>query len=403
MIGINKAKGENSSSMKVLLLNQEYPPIGGGGANATYHLLNEYSQVGGVQIHMITAAAGGNRPSEWIYPNICLHFVKIDKKRLDIWTQRELLEYAIKAYLRARRLAHEIRFDICHAFFTIPCGLVAYAMAPDLPYILSLRGSDVPGFNARFSFQYPFLKPIVRHLWRRAAMVVANSQWLKELALKTYPECEIHVVPNGVDCEFFQPASGCETEIEQSLKIVCVSRLIGRKGVDLLLEAFSSACLNGSRFKLLIAGGGPLEAKLKKKSAELGISDKVKFLGNKNRSEVVEILRGGDIFVLPSHSEGMSNSLLEAMACGLPVVATDTGDSSLLIDGNGRVVPPGDIRAMAGAIAELSSSRNLRAQMGTRSRKIALGLTWGAVAGRYLSAYEKIISGAQKCAAFAVS
>lgn len=388
--------------MKVLMLNQEYPPIGGGGANAAFHLLGEYSKIGGVEIHMVTASARGARPSEPVYPNVRFHFLKISKKLPDFWTQKELLEYSIKAFFYAKRLTRETRFDLCHAFFTIPCGLVAYAMAPRLPYLISLRGSDVPGFNARFSYHYPFLKPIVRLVWRKAAMVVANSYCLKELALKTDPGLEVSVIPNGVDCDFFSPRADHKQQgAEEALKIVCVSRLIERKGIGLLLEAFSSALLGGCSAQLSIVGGGGLEGELKGRCLELGIGDKVKFLGNKDRREVVEILRDSDIFALPSHSEGMSNSLLEAMACGLPVIATDTGDASLILNGNGRVVPRGDKESMRQAILELSSSRSLRAQMRSKSRQIALGFPWRAVAQGYLSAYEKIILGAQICAAYA--
>ena len=171
------------------------------------------------------------------------------------------------------------------------------------------------------------------------------------------------------------------------LKVLCVSRLIERKGIRFLIEAIGR--LKNDPVELILVGDGNQEEELKELAKGLGVSDRVVFKGYVNHDSIGEIYRNSDLFVLPSQNEGMSNALLEAMASGLPVIVTDTGGTSELLDGNGVVVPMGDSDAIAQGVRELMADPEARRRMGAKSREIAERMGWGAVSEAYLRLYKE--------------
>jgi len=335
----------------------------------------------------VTSSASSSFETAHIGDNVTIHKLAVGKKKIHYWTQREILTYSWKARRHVKRLMKEKEYDVCHAFFGIPCGAIAYLFRKKIPYIVSLRGSDVPGFNKRFSLQYLFLKPIIRRIWKQAGAVVANSEGLRTLAHETDPKREIDIIYNGIDTEQFKPDA--DRRVGDRLRILCVSRLIERKGVDHLIRSVPIVRERlGDVFEVVIVGEGNLETELKSLSGQLGVADLVDFKGYVPHERLPEIYDGSDIFVLPSKNEGMSNTVLEAMACGLPIVATDTGGTSELVKGNGIVLSDVDSGAIADGLARLISDRETRASMGRRSREIAESMSWSKVADQYFEIYE---------------
>jgi len=168
--------------------------------------------------------------------------------------------------------------------------------------------------------------------------------------------------------------------------ITCVARLVPLKAHTRLLAAF--AHLEEPRAVLLCAGDGPLREPLQQQARELGISGRVRFLGN--RDDVPQLLRASDLFVLASDTEGLSCSLLEAMAAGLPAVATRVGGNpELVVDGaTGILVPPGEVDALRAALSRLASDAPLRGQMGARAAERAReGFSFDAMTARYEALY----------------
>lgn len=134
--------------MKVLMLNYEFPPLGGGAANATKFMLMEFKNHADLEIDLITSSTEKFKVKR-LGNNITIHFLNIHKKgNLHYQSYKNLLYYSWKAYRYARELIQKKHYDVCHAFFGIPCGYLA--MKIGIPYIVGLRGSDVPFYNNRF-------------------------------------------------------------------------------------------------------------------------------------------------------------------------------------------------------------------------------------------------------------
>lgn len=371
--------------MRILMLNYEFPPLGGGAANATAHLLREFAAVPQLSIELVTSSTGSARV-ESFSENISIHFLDIHKRgSLHYQSYRDLLVYSWKAFRYARRLVRERTYDLCHAFFGIPCGHIARKLR--VPYIVSLRGSDVPFFNERFRYLDRFLfRRMSRRIWRDARCVVANSKGLRELALTSAPSQKIEVIYNGVDTELFRPAP----RRTDGLRVVCVSRLIKRKGIDYLIRAISE--LRGEDVSLVVAGTGNMERELRALARKTGVADRIHFSGFVPHDQTAKLYQESSVFCLPSNNEGMSLTVLEAMACGLPVLVTDVGGSAeLLEDGrNGFLLQkqsPSDIAEKLRAYLE---NPGLLTEHGTRSRQIAETMSWHRTASAYKELYRRV-------------
>jgi glycosyltransferase involved in cell wall biosynthesis len=373
--------------LKVLFINYEFPPIGGGGGNANAYIFAEFAKQVDLQIDCVTSGIGTKDEIHEYSKNIRLHRLAVGKKKLHFWTQREVMLFLWKAQRYSNRLVSKQRFDVCHAFFGFPSGYVAYLRRRRLPYLVSLRGSDVPGFNPRFSKQYVLLKPIFRKIWRNAGRVIANSVGLRDLAHRFMPELDIGIVPNGVNTDEFRAGAFGARE---SGRILCISRLVERKGVQHLLEAMPAILQEVANARLTIVGEGDLAEKLKRRSKSLGIEERVEFLGYIPHSDLPTWYRKAQLFIQPSYYEGMSNTVLEAMASGLPLIVSAEGGQEELMRDNAKIVPYGDPDSLASAaIMTLSDTAGMEAMSG-RSREIALDYSWSTVAERYRQVYDAI-------------
>lgn len=369
--------------MNILMLNYEYPPLGGGAGNATAYILKEFAKRPDTKVTLVTSAFGEARV-ETIADNTTLHFLDIGKRRnLHYQSNRDLLAYMWKGYRYAKRLSALNKYDACLAFFSVPCGFIAWRLG--IPYVISLQGSDVPFYNPRFRIPDKLLfKNLSKRIWRDAEAVIANSEGLRALALESAPNQEIGVIPNGVDTESFKPL---ESNGKEGLKIVCVARLTARKRLNLLIEAIGR--INDPSVTLTLAGKGDREDDLKAQVAKLDLSDRVLFLGMVAHDDLPEVYRTHDLFVLPSVNEGMSNTVLEAMASGLPVVMTHTGGAEELVeDGkNGQLIEKDSVDSIVGSIRfYMDNPRSLREQ-GLNSREKAQAMSWSKVAQQYKALY----------------
>ncbi len=382
--------------MRVLFFNYEYPPLGGGAGNASKYILEQYAKMPDVEVDFVTSSIDEKYSVETIGDNIKIHRLPIGKNanNLHYQTKGDLIRYTRAAWKFSLKLTKENRFDLTHSFFSVPCGTLSYGLKlrRKLPYIVSLRGADVPGYSERFKGLYAILTPIIKTIWKNAAFVISNSKGLKELALQSKPGKEIGVIPNGVNTDIFFPAE--EEQIKEKFEIICVSRITPRKGIRFLIKALERFIINHPYVHLTIIGDGNERESLENLVRGLGLSHSVTFRGLIPHEQLPEEYRKADVFVLPSLNEGMSNTMLEAVASGLPIIATQTGGSDELVRNgvNGLIVKMQDSNDLTDKLSMLIEQEQLRKNMGRLSRELALTLSWESVAKQYVELYQEVIN-----------
>jgi glycosyltransferase involved in cell wall biosynthesis len=383
-----------AEEIRILLLNYEFPPLGGGAGHASLALARALAADGhGVDI--VTAGLP-EQPAHEILDGVRVHRVATLRRGLQDGGLRAAASYLRAARPVCRLLLRSEPFDVVHYFFGLPTGALSLLL-PELralPSVISLRGSDVPGYDESDQVLRLFhaaLAPVTRRIWRGAGALVANSEALRGLAERFDPGRTVVVVPNAVEGEF-RPGSASEHARER-VRVLAVSRLIRRKGLDHLLRAV--ALLGAASLELRIQGSGRDEAWLRQLARDLGIADRVDFAGPLERSQLPQVYREADVFVLPSLSESCSMALLEAMASGLPVVATaDSGSREHVEHGaGGFLVPAGEAGPLAEALGRLVAHPELRRAMGAHNADcIRKQGSWEKVAERYLGLYTKVIA-----------
>jgi glycosyltransferase involved in cell wall biosynthesis len=380
------------SKLNLLMLNFEFPPIGGGAAHAHFCLLKQYAGRDDLKVDVLTSAAPleGKQPVTFVEKfsdNINIYKISLHKKDLHFWRKTEVIEWLVKAKFYYRKLLCENNYDLSHAFFGFPTGWLCYRSAKKLPYIISLRGSDVPGLHARLKLDYKILAPLLfKPIWRNAAFLVACSEGLKNRALRFMPDASIDVIPNGVELERFSPAE--KTESSNVLRLLTVGRLSVTKRVEILIEVIRTLHNDGYNIHLTIVGGGKFEQKLRQIVSESNLSNIVDITGRIDAEKMPDVYRQNDIFVSATMQEGMSNAMLEAMASGLPIVTTRCEGVEELIKDNGLIVETAQVDQITAAIRKLADDRQTHRKMSAAARQQAERFSWSTVAERYLKIYE---------------
>ena len=372
-------------TLRILMINYEYPPFGGGTGWACSRLVDEFAGFPSLEIEVVTSGPGRRVEVECPAPSTRIHRLPVHKRVDHYWRASELVEWTARALACSRRLAATRCFNLCHCWSGWPAGLIGLALRKRLPYMVSLRGSDVPGYNTRLRWLDPLMfRHVARRVWRHAAHVAAVSKSLRTLALETAPEARIDVIPNGVDTQMFRPSAG-----GTAVDLLFVGRLIERKGADTLMRAFRDLAREHADVTLAIAGDGPERGRLHELCRRLGLAERVTFLGHLDRDALAECYRRASVFVLPALSDAMPNAALEAMASGLALVTTPGGAGDLIRD-NGFVIAPGDPSSIRRAIERYLVDRQLLATHRERSRALAQSMSWRTVAESLFEVYQAL-------------
>jgi glycosyltransferase involved in cell wall biosynthesis len=371
------------------MLNYEFPPIGGGAGNANLCLLKEYAGDSSLAIDVLTSAPEPGFFREKFSEDITIYKVGVHKKNLHFWRKAEVIEWLVKARFRYRKLLRESDYDLVHAFFGFPTGWLCYRSANKLPYIISLRGSDVPGKHPRLKLDYKILSPAFKAIWKKAARLVACSEGLKSRALRFLPSASIDVISNGVDLDRFHPAE--TSDRTDLLNLLTVGRLSPTKRVEALIGAVQILHNNGRKVRFTIVGGGTITEELRQTVLERNLSDVIKVAGRISSEKMPKLYRQNDIFISASMQEGMSNAMLEAMASGLPIITTRCEGVEELIADNGIVVEEAQPEAIAEAIESLADDPQAYREMSAAARKQAEQFNWKSVSEKYLNLYNKVL------------
>lgn len=374
--------------MKILIINSEYPPIGGGAGNASANIAARFAHMG--HEAAVVTSRFGELPHLEQHGNLTLYRIPSLRRKQDRSNPFEQLVFLLSASIWTLGMVPRFLPNATLAFFGVPSGAIAWLVKKvfGIPYIISLRGGDVPGFRP-YDFQryHKLLAPFLRLIWKDASAVVANSSGLRQLANAFDPRFEIPIIPNGVDLQEYVT----EVRAWSPPHLLSVGRLVHQKGLDLAMRALAQ--LKDLEWEWCIAGDGPQLNVLRSLAKELGIQDRISFPGWRSHAELVECYKGSNLFLFPSRHEGMPNVVLEAMASGLPVIASRiSGSEELVVDGQtGILFPSEDIEALCVALRKLLIDASQRQGMGNASRRRVEALySWENTVQQYTLLLERV-------------
>src|SRR5688572_1904872 len=257
--------------MRLLMLNNEFPPLGGGTGTVNRAMLEHFARVAGLEIDLITSALGKNFEEEPFSDRIKLYKVPVRNKNIHHSSNRELIAYSIRGLRLALKLHRQKSYDLCFAWSGVPAGAIALALRrfTGLRYILRVCGPDIPGFERRYQTIHFLIAPLIRQILRAADKVIAKSQREIEMINAVEPRIDCLLIPNGVDADRFKPAHRIPDD--GPLKLLCVGRLIKRKGQHYLIDAVKRLTDKGFDLTLDLAGTGDARSANEAQTARLGL------------------------------------------------------------------------------------------------------------------------------------
>ena len=350
-----------------------------------------------------------------------LHFFRYSPARaLNVWGYAESLQADVglkgavlaaaplalgAGTLAMLKLTTTVHFDLMHAHWVIPNGPPAALVARlrGLPLVVSMHGSDV-----YLAERATPLSLTAAATYRAAGAITACSGDLRDRALRLgAPADRVRVIPYGVDPGTFQPDAEAGATVRAALGVatntplvLTMSRLVYKKGLTYLLEAWPQVLAAHPAAVLVIAGYGDLRDDLERRAHELGITASVRFPGQIDREQTARYISAADVYAVPSirdqkgNVDGLPNALLEGMAAARPIVASRiAGIPDVITDGvHGLLTPERDAPALAAAVSRLLADRPFAAQLGAAARaRVRDDLTWDKTAERFEQAYAQAL------------
>jgi glycosyltransferase involved in cell wall biosynthesis len=342
-----------------------YPSTGG--AEMQAGLLSRSLLAAGHHVRILTPRLDRSRPVNETIDGVAVERIAYPRVRI-VGAVLLALKFAW------RLVATRNQYDAIHIHTAKNLATVAGLLRPLLrrPIIVKISGA----WEFEGGILDPKLRrdPIVRMrnaCIRRIDYVQCISAYTgKMLRQAGYPERRIRMIPNAVDLGRFRNPLRVGVRVEPV--VLFVGRVQPVKGLDVLIDAWAKVRRLVPEARLIIAGDGAILPQLRERAAERGVADSVHFPGRVTQLEAAAMYEQADVYVQPSHLEGLPNSVLEAMASGLPIVATRvSGNEDLVVDhANGRLVPAGNPDALATALTELLRDPELIKRMGTESRRL---------------------------------
>jgi glycosyltransferase involved in cell wall biosynthesis len=323
------------------------------------------------------------------------HGIKIEHPRYGLPPKVGMVPAPLLLYWGARATVERLRrtgyeFDAIDAHYFYPDGVAAALLARALgkPLVITARGTDI-----NLIPEYALPRRMIQWAAGRASAIVTVCAALKTaLTELDVPAERITVLRNGVDLQAFRPIDPAQarTELGESLGgtlLASVGHLIERKGHHHVIGALRDL----PETRLMIAGTGPERAALEALAAQMGVADRVRFLGHIPHRDLAKLYSAADALVLASSREGWANVLLEAMACGTPVVASNIWGTPEVVAGPeaGQLMPELSAAGVAEAVRQLLAQPPQRAD----TRRYAERFSWDETTAGQISIFDKIIDG----------
>ena len=368
--------------MKIAILVYLFPPIWTGGTEIATFNVAKYLIRKNHEIHIVTTLDTGQNDYN-IDNGMIIH--RIPGKDVEYFG-------SIYFWINVIKILKSISPDIIHiqsAAMGIPIILLKKLIKK--PILLWLRGSEI-------YLPWPLKSTKLRLIFKNVDSTIALTRDMKD-KIQHLSQRQIQVIPNGVETDKFSSFSKIESRndlkiSDNELIILYVGSLRPIKGVEILIKAIYLLDKDIDGFKLLIIGNGPQEEYLKNLVIKYELIEKIKFIGRISNDIIHKYFLASDIFVLPSSSEGFPNVILEAMAAGLPIVASNVcGLSEILKQNeNGLLVEPGVPEDLAKSILILLTNNELRSKMIINNRQLIKKYTWESVIDILAKEYEIIVA-----------
>lgn len=296
-----------NNKKKILIFATTYLPFIGGAEIAIWEIVKRNPQI---DFDMVTLNLDGKQRLFEQKGNLKIHRVGGSK-----------VFFPVRSFLFSLRLGKFDAIWSMMASYAGFSGLLYSYIYPNTPFILTLQEGDT---HQEIREKFKFVWFAFRKIFKRADIVQVISKYLADFARSVDASAEIVVVPNGVDVKKFEKDVDVShiKKGSNDLFMVTTSRLVKKNSIE---DAVLSLKFLPENIKFLVIGDGPLRRKLEEVSEENGLGDRVSFLGEIDNDLILPYLKRSDIFIRPSVSEGFGNSFIEAMAAGLPVIATPVG------------------------------------------------------------------------------
>ena len=373
--------------MKILILNYEHPPIGGGGGRLA-------AKVGAGLVlrgHRVRVLTAGMRhlPKEAMEEGVEVCRLRAWRQREDTCSVPEMAAWVLAAIPVALSEIRRWKPDVIHAHFAVPTGAVAWVahQVTGVPYVLTAHLGDVPGgVPEQTGNLFRWIQPLTVPIWKGAAAVTAVSSFVAALAKKAYglaPE----VILNGMTL----PAPPI-LESHTPVQLLMVGRMSVQKNPLCTIHALG--LLNEIPWHCTILGDGPMLMEAKAESEKLGLSGRIDFRGWASATDVASAMKNSDILLMPSRSEGLPMVAIEALGNGLAIVGSRIGGLADVAregeNGNARLF---ELQERAEGLAEALKPFLMNLDRLLAARKSSL-----AMAARFdledsLDAYERVFKG----------
>lgn len=336
--------------MRILVLNHEFPPIGGGGGRAAESICQALAKRGH-EIKVLTSHFN-DLPREEQRDGFDI--IRIPTLRTQPFRASflSMVVYVLSGLWAGLRLVRLFRPDVIHVHFAVPAGALAWMLSrlTKVPYVLTAHLGDVPGgVPEKTGDWFRWIFPTTRWIWRDASARVAVSEYTRSLALKHYNE-EVLVIPNGIDVDGENQSS---IRVNNPPVIIFAGRFMEQKSPLQIIETLNE--IKDLPWKCVMIGDGPLMPDVKKSMEELGLGDRFILTGWITPDEVMKQFEQSDILFMPSLSEGLPVVGVQALSKGLAIVASRVGGFVDLVDEgrNGYLVEVGNSEGFKSKLQEL--------------------------------------------------
>lgn len=381
------------------MINHEFPPVGGGGACASYSLARQFVKMEH-QVHVVTGQYQG-LPKEEVMNGIHIHRIFTFRSSTLPWKLKStefycsdisLYSFGFLSLPPILHLIKEINPNVLHGIFMVPGGFstILAGKLTKSPTVITLIGAEIYS-PVRFHYQRQLLRPFFKYILKSSDVVTAISSDIQKRASRILDR-SIKVIPLGTDTNKFHPPTKPLGSMKSS-NVLAVGRLVPRKRFSFLIRAFAKVKKKVPDARLVIVGDGPQAPKLKQLSYKLGIEKSVHLMGFVHEKDLPRIYSMAQVVAISSCHEGFSLVGLEGMASGKPIIAPEVGGilDWLIPERTGFVYPLNDLDFFADRLITLLTNGDLRYQMGLQARRRAEGFSWENLARRYLELYNGAI------------